>query len=174
MMQSDKDFKLLFDEITFLRSKQEFSEALKKVENLLKQECLKYSPYLLRQRAELIQLINDVSDLKQSYSLDSIESDLKTAILFDPKSISALIELGYFLYAAKDNPRDSLQIFEKAEEFSKNSLEEAMFGKIKAIEDINGPKIALKELSKMERVFPKSKKVIKYKKFLKDSILNSE
>lgn len=162
------DLLLIINNIRDLCSSRKYGEALTKLDLLIGEiEGLCFSSYFLIERSILIQLQDDEMNndvcKEKSWTLEDAEKNLRDAILIDPYSLEALIELGYFVFVGNDDKTDSLSYFEKAIDKCNDSLERALLGKIKCILEIEGPQAAKKLLVKAERQFPDSKRFVDVK-----------
>lgn len=109
--------------------------ALVEVNRLL--ELSPNSPYLLVQRAALIQLHKGVQNLKPS-DLDDVKEALDSAVALDPESPNALIELGYlhFAYVSKDGAKTAAKHFERAVKLSADLFAQALVGYAEALSEL--------------------------------------
>ena len=143
------------------RQRGKLSDALKKLDSLLKHESLKWNPYLLVLHSELIQRREKTNG--GHWTLESAELDLHNAVVLDPSSADAKIELGWFLQNVLDKPKRALPCFEQAIALCRDQLHSAMLGNVECLYDLKGPRTALVELEKVEKVFPASRRVAQLK-----------
>lgn len=69
-------------------------------------------------------------------SLEQAEQALKAALELAKDYVPALLDLGWFHYAVQDDAETGLSYFAKAEQLSRASLQEALEGKGKCLEEL--------------------------------------
>jgi tetratricopeptide (TPR) repeat protein len=105
--------------------------ALNEVERLLKD--WPYNPQLLIMRADLIQLQDEVDGEPTS---SDAKSDLEMAASLDEDCPTALIELGYFVFAVEDDAKTASKHFQKAIRLCRSLLKDALTGQAKALVEL--------------------------------------
>lgn len=107
-----------------------YADAFQEVERLL--GLSPANPRLLVMRAQLAQL-QDFQGQSDSPTLDEVGADLKRAARLDESSPVPLIELGYFHYAVRDDPKSASRYFRRAIQQCRDLLCEALHGQAKAL-----------------------------------------
>ncbi len=124
-----QSFRRALDNIDALRRDKKFGEALRAVNELM--PSAPYAGELLVRLGMLLQVVDDDS------TLEKVETALRAAETCAPGNLDASIELGHFLYAVRDQPREALVHFEAAHEKATTSLKDALIGKIKCHADLH-------------------------------------
>ena len=88
---------------------------------------------MLLLKARAIQLTDSCN-----YCLEDVERVLMEVLNLYPDEIQAKIELAYFYYAVMDRSADAIPFFSSAIELCESSLDEAICGKARVIEEIEG------------------------------------
>lgn len=144
------------NKIQILRKKEEYSKILKEVELLLDE--FPYITSLLVLKSVLIQALDDEESIKL-WKLKDAKEALEQAVKIDEKSIEALNELAFYIYAVEDDSEKALVFFERSINYCKEFLEEAYSGKIKCLVEVGKKDEALKCIEEAFRIFPDSQEL---------------
>jgi tetratricopeptide (TPR) repeat protein len=80
---------------------------------------------------------------------------LQLATELDPRSVDALIELGFFFYSMHGNSRRALDLFVKTIRLGSENLLQAHIGRIKCLLDLGMRRATMDALREATRLFPK-------------------
>jgi tetratricopeptide (TPR) repeat protein len=112
-----------------LAGQSEYSEALKVIEDA---EALgEESVELLLMKARLLQLVD------QDRTLEEVEAALDSAISIDPKSVDALLEMGWFKLNVLDDPQEAQKAFDSALRIQADVNTELVSGLTKCCMELN-------------------------------------
>lgn len=129
-----------------LQRREDFDGALRMVDELLAHNP--HSSALHLRRAILLQLS------PTDGPLEDVEQALQLACAFDDTNIEARLEMGHFLDAVRDLPRESLEQFIAASTLAAKSLKDAWLGRVRCLIQLDQREAAEDVLREAERCFP--------------------
>jgi tetratricopeptide (TPR) repeat protein len=102
-------------------------------------KVLRLSPHnvpMLLLKARAIQLLDDNESINK-YSIKFVKDVLLMARTADPRSIDALNELAFYVFAVEDNDTKAIGLFDKSVALAIENLREAYTGRIKCLTDMD-------------------------------------
>ena len=137
-MKNASSFEKQLKVISNLWKKKEFDKAFEKTAKLL--ELWPGNPKLYILWATFLQLQG-----KPKLLLSKAKKALTEAVVLNPESPIAIIELAYYLHNVEDKPKEAAKMFNRAVAIAKQNLMEALSGQAKVYLDLNKPQEASKE-----------------------------
>ncbi|WP_152629976.1 hypothetical protein [Haliangium ochraceum] len=140
------------DTVSMLRAllrEHRFNEAWALIERLPTERL--DSAEILVCRARLLQILPQEA---VDEPLAAARESLAHACALSPEAIEPRTEMGHFLFAVLNRPADALEQFELAEQLARNSLKNALIGKLKCMAQLGRGDAARSELAALGPVFP--------------------
>jgi tetratricopeptide (TPR) repeat protein len=129
-MKPVSSFKRRLEKIRRLADQKKHGKAFDEADRLLRE--WPDNPELLVLWSDLLQLQEE----DKGPSLEAAKAALQRAADLDDQAPQPLIELGYYLYALEDDNKGAAKLFDRAISLSRRLLEDALVGKVKALEDL--------------------------------------
>jgi tetratricopeptide (TPR) repeat protein len=136
----------VLERVADLQRREDFDGALRAIDELLAHNP--HSSALLVHRAIFLQLS------PTDGPLEDVEQALQLACTFDDTNIKARLEMGHFLDAARDRPREALEQFIAASNLAAKNLKDALLGRARCLIQLDQRGAAEDVLCEAERCFP--------------------
>lgn len=138
-------FKRALTRISRLSAAKDYDAALEQVESLLK--TWPGNPHAQVLRATFLQLQEHPSS-----NLDDVKRILHEATELDAESPAAAIELGHFLDAVEDDPKQAAKVFDEAVHRARQLLIEALIGQARVLLQLDKRQEAIRCLAEILRL----------------------
>ncbi|NCB44518.1 MAG: hypothetical protein EOM59_18145 [Clostridia bacterium] len=140
--------KAQWEHLKQLKDNEQYDQALKELANIPEEER---SPELWVLYGQLIQLAGD----SENIPLSEVESSYEKAMLLSPQNPVPMIEMGWYLFAVKDDAKLAKPYFEKALALIAKEQRMALWGYARCVEELE----SLQEAKKTVKNYPVSNEI---------------